>query len=386
MVGRFPHPTNVFVDPEGLSIRPSALPSDKDSAGVSDRRPNTVSQAEVDRFLERHRDKLHKCHKCKIYFPTREYLQQHTAWHNNDAKVKCLHCSESFDDELSYASHKTSHTPQSPHVCPHCRGKFAHRLALKKHLVRCTNAPHHYTNNWGKVMDRSPARPQTSPSAPFYRDSPDGTENPSSVGSAPSLGSTNGSRSSGQDQNNSVASQFAAEPASDGIGTFQISVSSIDGPSDWVGENSVLLNSSPLPFLRSGEGEVEVRVMSRQHEVSQCSLKLAHIKTAIGVIRPAPLHLLNRFPNGRSKSRMGGMQFLQVKLVRPSLPTKKFQSGGEKSVLKKESIPSRQSSKDSRRCDQGTLPARRFVCANCGGSFPSKLGLVRHLQRRNCTK
>lgn len=65
--------------------------------------PYRPTQEAIDAFILEHKDDLHRCGKCKQYFPSREYLQSHLASHQWDTKVKCLHCSEAFEDDETYA-------------------------------------------------------------------------------------------------------------------------------------------------------------------------------------------------------------------------------------------------------------------------------------------
>uniref|UniRef100_A0A183J1H9 C2H2-type domain-containing protein n=1 Tax=Soboliphyme baturini TaxID=241478 RepID=A0A183J1H9_9BILA len=109
------------------------------------------------RFIERHKDQLHRCSKCTMCFPSREYLARHNAWHVfEEEKVCCPHCSEKFDDDLSYGVHKQSHSPLTLHVCLRCRGRFCHRLALKRHLVKCCSLYPQPSYDPSQFIDRSP--------------------------------------------------------------------------------------------------------------------------------------------------------------------------------------------------------------------------------------
>lgn len=80
-------------------------PNNPGSKGGSSSRgkPYRPTQEAIDSFILEHKDDLHRCGKCKQYFPSREYLQSHLASHQLDTKVKCLHCSEAFDDDETYA-------------------------------------------------------------------------------------------------------------------------------------------------------------------------------------------------------------------------------------------------------------------------------------------
>lgn len=145
---------------------------------------------EIQQFLDRHKDQLHKCPQCKMLFPSREYLTRHMSWHDvEESKVKCTFCSELFDNDQQYGLHKQSHVPHSVHICFKCKGKFCHRLALKKHLAKCrsgrfwptTPTPQNGAYNPALFIDRTP------PSTPASESSPPTEEN--DVGSIDSVGS-----------------------------------------------------------------------------------------------------------------------------------------------------------------------------------------------------
>ena len=117
---------------------------------------------QIETFIDKNKERLHRCAKCRIYFPSREHLQAHATAHIFDEKVRCLHCSEFFDTDELYAAHKTFHVPQSVHICPNCRGRFVNRLAVKKHVRRCTHRVEEPTNQWSRVIGR-PTSPGLTP-------------------------------------------------------------------------------------------------------------------------------------------------------------------------------------------------------------------------------
>ncbi|VDM96275.1 unnamed protein product [Thelazia callipaeda] len=98
-----------------------------------------LDQAAIDNYLEKYRNKLYQCRKCKLQFPSRGYLSRHTAHHNEleQLSVLCEMCPQRFQTDFELRKHSELHSKDSGIFCPNCNASFRSMLALRRHRNQC---------------------------------------------------------------------------------------------------------------------------------------------------------------------------------------------------------------------------------------------------------
>uniref|UniRef100_A0A1I7VNG6 Zinc finger protein n=1 Tax=Loa loa TaxID=7209 RepID=A0A1I7VNG6_LOALO len=94
-----------------------------------------LEQAVIDNYLQKHRNKLYQCRKCKLQFPTRGYLSRHIAQHNEleQLSLQCDMCPQRFSNDMEFRKHTESHSKDSGILCAKCCASFRSMLALTRH-------------------------------------------------------------------------------------------------------------------------------------------------------------------------------------------------------------------------------------------------------------
>uniref|UniRef100_A0A0R3RHQ8 C2H2-type domain-containing protein n=1 Tax=Elaeophora elaphi TaxID=1147741 RepID=A0A0R3RHQ8_9BILA len=94
-----------------------------------------LEQPVIDNYLQKNKNKLYQCRKCKLQFPTRGYLTRHTAQHNEleQISVQCELCPQRFAIDLELRKHTELHSRDSGIICAKCSAPFRSMLALRRH-------------------------------------------------------------------------------------------------------------------------------------------------------------------------------------------------------------------------------------------------------------
>uniref|UniRef100_A0A914ZDJ2 C2H2-type domain-containing protein n=1 Tax=Parascaris univalens TaxID=6257 RepID=A0A914ZDJ2_PARUN len=102
-------------------------------------RKKPLEQAFIDEYIQRYKHKLFQCRKCRIQFPSREYLSRHIAYHTETELLshKCLQCPQRFGTENALRRHLEMHSSESNFKCRQCTAHFRSMLALRRHKDGC---------------------------------------------------------------------------------------------------------------------------------------------------------------------------------------------------------------------------------------------------------
>uniref|UniRef100_A0A0M3I1M7 Zinc finger protein n=1 Tax=Ascaris lumbricoides TaxID=6252 RepID=A0A0M3I1M7_ASCLU len=102
-------------------------------------RKKPLEQAFIDEYIQRYKHKLFQCRKCRIQFPSREYLSRHIAYHTETELLshKCLQCPQRFGNENALKRHLEMHSSESNFKCRQCTAHFRSMLALRRHKDGC---------------------------------------------------------------------------------------------------------------------------------------------------------------------------------------------------------------------------------------------------------
>ncbi|KAM3728943.1 Zinc finger protein [Dirofilaria immitis] len=94
-----------------------------------------LEQAVIDNYLQKYKNKLYQCRKCKLQFPTRGYLSRHIAQHNEleQISLQCEMCPQRFSNDLELKKHAELHSKDSGILCVKCCASFRSMLALRRH-------------------------------------------------------------------------------------------------------------------------------------------------------------------------------------------------------------------------------------------------------------
>ncbi|VDK89323.1 unnamed protein product [Litomosoides sigmodontis] len=94
-----------------------------------------LDQAVIDKYLQKNKNKLYQCRKCKLQFPTRGYLTRHVSQHNEleQAPLQCEMCPQRFSTDSELRKHLELHSRDSGIVCAKCSAPFRSMLALRRH-------------------------------------------------------------------------------------------------------------------------------------------------------------------------------------------------------------------------------------------------------------
>uniref|UniRef100_A0AAF5Q3T9 C2H2-type domain-containing protein n=4 Tax=Wuchereria bancrofti TaxID=6293 RepID=A0AAF5Q3T9_WUCBA len=94
-----------------------------------------LEQAVIDNYLQKYRNKLYQCRKCKLQFPTRGYLSRHNAQHNEleQLSLQCEMCPQRFFNDFELRKHIELHSKDSGILCKKCCASFRSMLALRRH-------------------------------------------------------------------------------------------------------------------------------------------------------------------------------------------------------------------------------------------------------------
>uniref|UniRef100_A0A914CQ57 C2H2-type domain-containing protein n=1 Tax=Acrobeloides nanus TaxID=290746 RepID=A0A914CQ57_9BILA len=102
-------------------------------------REQPLDQAYIDSYITKNKHKLFPCRKCKILFPSREYLSRHMAYHNymDSYEFECPKCPQRFIYEKQLVNHLNLHSDNSPHKCLQCEAMFRSSMSLRRHRDQC---------------------------------------------------------------------------------------------------------------------------------------------------------------------------------------------------------------------------------------------------------
>lgn len=102
-------------------------------------RKKPLEQAVIDDYIQRNKHKLHPCRKCRIQFPSREYLSRHTVYHTENETLihRCRFCPQKYATEKALNIHLEVHSAESNFICKRCNAPFRSMLALRRHKDRC---------------------------------------------------------------------------------------------------------------------------------------------------------------------------------------------------------------------------------------------------------
>ncbi|VDK79999.1 unnamed protein product [Onchocerca ochengi] len=94
-----------------------------------------LDQSVIDNYLQKYKNKLYQCRKCKLQFPTRGYLSRHIAQHNELERIslQCENCPQRFSNDSELRKHAELHSKDSGILCTKCRSSFRSVLALRRH-------------------------------------------------------------------------------------------------------------------------------------------------------------------------------------------------------------------------------------------------------------
>ncbi|VDM28701.1 unnamed protein product [Toxocara canis] len=75
---------------------------------------------------------LFQCRKCRVQFPSREYLSRHTAYHTEVEVLayKCALCPQRFSAEHALKVHVQLHSAESNFKCRQCTANFRSSIIL----------------------------------------------------------------------------------------------------------------------------------------------------------------------------------------------------------------------------------------------------------------
>ncbi|CAG9533632.1 unnamed protein product [Cercopithifilaria johnstoni] len=94
-----------------------------------------LEQVVIDNYLQKNKNKLYQCRKCKLQFPTRGYLTRHIAQHNELEQIplQCEMCPQRFSVDMELRKHMELHSRDSGITCTKCCASFRSMLALRRH-------------------------------------------------------------------------------------------------------------------------------------------------------------------------------------------------------------------------------------------------------------
>ncbi|MFH4977329.1 hypothetical protein AB6A40_004038 [Gnathostoma spinigerum] len=106
-----------------------------------DERPKRkpLAPAVIDYYLQRNKQKLHQCRKCRSQFPTYEYWLRHAEYHKEieTLQYKCQQCPQRFTSEKNLRKHSEIHVSNAQFACNQCCSCFTSMLAVRRHRDRC---------------------------------------------------------------------------------------------------------------------------------------------------------------------------------------------------------------------------------------------------------
>ncbi|CAD6189163.1 unnamed protein product [Caenorhabditis auriculariae] len=94
---------------------------------------------QIEAFVQKNKNKLFSCRKCRVLFPTEESLLRHSASHSGEDlfAYKCNNCRQAFESEKELRRHALLHSGVGPWKCEECCGQFRSSVALRRHKDQC---------------------------------------------------------------------------------------------------------------------------------------------------------------------------------------------------------------------------------------------------------
>ncbi|XP_045469833.1 zinc finger protein 347-like [Harmonia axyridis] len=130
--------------------------------------------------ISRSEDKLHKCTRCTLTFPTKQELKSHSTshverkpyiceicgkvyrhksalnihvgMHNGINPFKCSHCEKSFTQKGAMIRHNKIHTGEKPYQCEECGKCFTHHTSFTIHKISHTGEKSYKCNVCGLML------------------------------------------------------------------------------------------------------------------------------------------------------------------------------------------------------------------------------------------
>ncbi|CAB3399222.1 unnamed protein product [Caenorhabditis bovis] len=99
-------------------------------------RSQQLPSQQIEDFVQKNKQKLFSCRKCRVFLPTEESLLRHNASHNGDDlfPYKCANCRQAFETEKELRRHAQLHSlEEGPWRCDECFGQFRSSVALRRH-------------------------------------------------------------------------------------------------------------------------------------------------------------------------------------------------------------------------------------------------------------
>uniref|UniRef100_A0A1I7TWA0 C2H2-type domain-containing protein n=2 Tax=Caenorhabditis tropicalis TaxID=1561998 RepID=A0A1I7TWA0_9PELO len=103
-------------------------------------RSRQLSKQQIEDFVEKNKQKLFSCRKCRVFLPTEEAYMRHAASHNGEDlfPFKCSSCRQAFDNEKELMRHTATHAMEEGEFrCYGCCGQFRSQYALRRHKDQC---------------------------------------------------------------------------------------------------------------------------------------------------------------------------------------------------------------------------------------------------------
>ncbi|CAI5455353.1 unnamed protein product [Caenorhabditis angaria] len=95
---------------------------------------------QIEAFVQKNKQKLFSCRKCRVLLPTEESYLRHSASHSGDDlfPYKCTNCRQAFENDKELQKHAQHHSlEEGPWRCDECCGQFRSSVALKRHKDQC---------------------------------------------------------------------------------------------------------------------------------------------------------------------------------------------------------------------------------------------------------
>ena len=102
-----------------------------------------------------HREKLLCCCICKVYFPSKAFLDQHSKTHANVKPFSCESCGKKFKCKDSLSDHLRVHYEEnrlSCEACEACEEQFSLKCGLQEHLLTCSSVKFFQCETCGKAF------------------------------------------------------------------------------------------------------------------------------------------------------------------------------------------------------------------------------------------
>ncbi|XP_065100011.1 uncharacterized protein [Paramisgurnus dabryanus] len=104
----------------------------------------------------RNEKKQFHCEHCgKDFFTTNSAFKVHVKTHNIEKDFQCGDCDKSFRTKGNLVAHERTHTGEKPYGCTHCEKRFSNMNHMKNHMLLHTNERPYQCSECGKSFRQS---------------------------------------------------------------------------------------------------------------------------------------------------------------------------------------------------------------------------------------